>query len=169
MKTSIENPTGLQLGASKSDGAPLIYDPRDNVLIVRDPRVADCGTVFKPNLQDDPNYVRDKFGWHEPSFKSGQLADEPLPAPAEPRPAPPRAAGKPAPAKPPVSPLPVEAPPVKPSPAIGEGGGPMAGLPFGGGMPWDAPATGPHVIHPHKPGQHHRMPLLGELPDDYDG
>ena len=46
--------------------------------------------------------------------------------------------------------------------------GGMPGLPFGGGMPWDAPATGPDVIHPHKPGQHHRMPLLGELPDDYD-
>jgi hypothetical protein len=87
MKRSIENPTGLQLGASKSDGAPLIYDPKDNVLIVRDPRGADCDTVFKPNLQQDPNYVRDKFGWHEPSFKRGQLADGHLPGPVEPRPA----------------------------------------------------------------------------------
>jgi hypothetical protein len=130
------------------------------VLIVRDPRGADCGAVFKPDLQEDPNYVRDKFGWHEPSLKPGQLADIRLPVPAEPRPAPTPPAGEPAPPRPPV--------PVKPSPGIGEGGGPMPGLPVGGGQPWDSPATGPHVVHPHPPGQHHRMPLLGELPDDYD-
>jgi hypothetical protein len=162
MKRSIENPTGLQLGASKSDGAPLIYDPKDNVLIVRDPRGADCGTVFKPDLQEKPNYVRDKFGWNEPSFKPGQLAAGSLTAPAEPRPVPPSPAGEPSAPKPPI-----EAPTVKPTPRMGEGGGRMPGLPLGGGLPADAPATGPHVIHPHKPGQHHRMPLLGELPDDY--
>jgi hypothetical protein len=168
MKRSIENPEGLQLGPSSTDGAPVIYDPRDNVIIIRDPNPrSDGGTVFKPDLETDPNYVCKKFGGSVESFKPGQLADEPLPAPAEPRPALPPAAGEPAPPKPPVGP-PVEAQPVKPSPRIGEGGGPMPGLPFGGGLPWDAPATGPHVIHPHKPGQHHRMPLLGELPDDYE-
>ena len=168
MKRSIENPTGLQLGASKSDGAPLIYDPQDNVLIVRDPRGADCGTVFKPNLREKPDFLGKKFGWYEPSFKSSQLGDGPLPAPpAQPRPVAPPAPTGPVSAKPPVGP-PVEAPPVKPSPGIGDGGGPMSGLPFGGGIPGDSPATGPHVIHPHKPGQHHRMPLLGELPDDYE-
>jgi hypothetical protein len=160
MKRSIENPQGLRLGATNSDGAPVIYDPNDNVLIVRDPRGADCGTVFKPQLQEKPDYLRKKFGWYEPSFKPGQLADGP---PAEPRPARPPAAGEPAPAKPPV-----EAPLVKPAPGVG-GGGPVPRLPFGGALPWDSPATGPHVIHPHEPGQHHRMPLIGELPDDYDG
>jgi hypothetical protein len=165
MKRSIQNPTGLQLGASKSDGAPLIYDPKDDVLIVRDPRGADCGTVFKPKVQEDRDYVRDKFGWYEPSFKPGQLADEPLPARAEPRPGLP-AAGEPVPSKPPNSP-PVDATPLKPAPG-GEGDAPMPRLPSGGGLPWDAPATGPHLVHPHQPGQHHRMPLLGELPDDYE-
>jgi hypothetical protein len=163
MKKSIENPTGLQLGASKSDGAPLIYDPKDNVLIVRDPRGADCGTVFKPDLQQKPNYVRNKFGWNEPSFKPGQLIDGPLTAPAEPRLVPPAPTGEPTSPKPPVDP-----PKVNPTPRMGEGGGRMPGLPLGGGLPADAPATGPHAIHPHKPGQHHRMPLLGELPDDYE-
>ncbi len=167
MKRSIENSEGLQLGGSRSDGAPVIYDPKDNVLIIRDPNGPDCGTVFKPDLQTDPDYVRKKFGGGVESFKPGQLADTPLPAPAEPRPAPPPAAREPAPPKPPVGP-PVETPPVKPSPGIGKGAGPMPELPFGGGIPWDAPATGPHVIHPHKPGQHHRMPLLGELPDDHE-
>jgi hypothetical protein len=168
MKRSIENPDGLRLGASRSDGAPVIYDPKDNVLIIRDPQGSDCGTVFKPNLTKDPEVVNNKFGWHEPSFKPGQLVDQPPAAPAEPRLAPPPAAGEPAPAKSPVSP-PVEAPPVKSSPGTGEGGGGTPGLRFGGGLPWDAPGTGPHVVNPHKPGQHHRAPLLGELPDDYDG
>jgi hypothetical protein len=168
MKRSIENPDGLRLGASRSDGAPVIYDPKDNVLIIRDPQGSDCGTVFKPNLTKDPEVVNNKFGWHEPSFKPGQLVDQPPAAPAEPRLAPPPAAGELAPAKSPVSP-PVEAPPVKSSPGTGEGGGGTPGLRFGGGLPWDAPGTGPHVVNPHKPGQHHRAPLLGELPDDYDG
>jgi hypothetical protein len=37
MKRAIEDPTGLKLGPSCTDGAPVIYDPSDNVMIVRDP------------------------------------------------------------------------------------------------------------------------------------
>lgn len=160
MKRAADNPTGLQLGASKSDGAPLIYDPKENVLIVRDPRGADCGTVFKPDLAEDPNYLRDKFGWREPSFKPGQLADLPNAAPGMPGSAPLPAPRDLAPPKP-SAPAPVEAPAVRPSPGATEGGGGMPGLLFGGG-----PSIEPHVIHPHKQGQHHGMPLFGELPDD---
>jgi hypothetical protein len=158
-----EDPRKLKIGLT-DDGAPVLYDPKTNVMVIRDPNGADCGTVFKPN--DPANYTRTggKMATEVTSIPPGQLADGPLPAPAEPRPAPPQGAGEPAPPKPPVEP-----PPVKPSPGSGKGGGPMPGLPFGGGLPWDSPATGPHVIHPHEPGQHHRMPLLGELPDDYDG
>jgi hypothetical protein len=149
MKRSIENPGGLRLGVSGSDGAPVIYDPKDNVMIVRDPNAADAGTVFKPNLQRDPNYVNDKFGWHEPSFQPGQLADGPPPAPAEPpggRPRPiegpvePRPAGPPAPPEPapvhaaPVRPAPVGPPAIRPGPAVVGGGGAI-GLP--------GPAIGP--------------------------
>ena len=167
MKRSIENPKGLRLGPSNTDGAPVIYDPRDNVMVVRDPNAADCGTVFKPDLQKKPNYIEKKFGASVGSFNPGSLSDAPSPTPVEPRPVTPPATGEPVPPKPPVGP-PSEAPPlVKSSPGIGEGG--MPGLRFGGGLPWDSPATGPHVIHPHKPGEHHRWPLLGELPDDYDG
>ncbi|SON59203.1 hypothetical protein MSIMFI_00685 [Mycobacterium simulans] len=166
LKRSIENPTGLRLGPSGSDGAPVIYDPKDNVLIVRDPRGADCGTVFKPNLKKDPNYVRDKFGGSVESFKPGQLVDNPLPAPAEPRPAGPPAARAPAPPNPPVG-APVEAPAPKPAPGITQGGARMPVLPFGGGTPWDSPATGPHPVHP--PHDHHHPPVLGELPDDHEG
>ncbi|OBG25189.1 hypothetical protein [Mycobacterium sp. 852002-51057_SCH5723018] len=163
LKRSIENPDGLRLGPSSTDRAPVIYDPRDNVLIIRDTSGVggDCGTVFKPDLQARPNYVDQKFGGSVGSFEHRQLADEPLPTPSGSRPAPPPAAGgEPAPTKPPAGP-PVETPPVKPLPVVGEGGGGMPGLPFGGGL-----SIEPHVIHPHKPGQHHGMPLFGELPDD---
>jgi hypothetical protein len=162
MKRSVENPDGLRLGASASDGAPLIYDPKDNVLIIRDRSGVggDCGTVFKPDLGKYPNYINDKFRGSVESFKPGQLADGPAPGSAEPRPSSPPAAGEPAPPKPPVR-AQVQAPQVRPSPGVAEGGGRMPGLPFGGGL-----SIEPHVIHPHKQGQHHGMPLLGELPDD---
>ncbi|MFZ0902354.1 MAG: hypothetical protein WAN71_00405 [Mycobacterium sp.] len=146
MKRSIDNPGGLRLGVSNSDGAPVIYDPKDNVMIVRDPGGADAGTVFKPDLQRDPNFVSDKFGWNEPSFKEGQLADGPRPAPAEsprpvegpvkPRPAVPPAPPEPAPVHPPpVRPVPVEPPALRPGPSVGGFGGGGIGLP--------GPALGP--------------------------
>jgi hypothetical protein len=150
MKRSIENPGGLRLGVSNSDGAPVIYDPEDNVMIVRDPNAADAGTVFKPDLQDKPNFVDKKFGWNEPSFKPGQLADGPRPAPVEPPagppspvegpPAEPRPAGSPGRPEPapahvaPVKPPPVEPPAIRPGPAVVVGGGAI-GLP--------GPAIGP--------------------------
>jgi hypothetical protein len=144
MKRSIENPGGLRLGVSKSDGAPVIYDPKDNVMIVRDPGAADAGTVFKPNLQEKPNFVDKKFGWNEPSFKPGQLADGPPPAGAEPPTGPPRPVESPVgprpvgpPARPepapvhaePVRPAPVEPPSIRPGPAFGGGVGGGIGLP----------------------------------------
>lgn len=124
MKRSIENPQGLRLGPSSSDGAPVIYDPKDNVLIVRDPGAADAGTVFRPNLEKDPNYVQDKLAGSVESFKPGQLADEPLPSPAEP-PGNPGRPAEPCPPEPPVEPAPVEPP--APRPRLPEG--------FGGGLP----------------------------------
>jgi hypothetical protein len=54
LRRSIENPESLQLGVAK-DGAPIIYDPRDNILIIRDTNKADCGTVLKPD--QGPNYL----------------------------------------------------------------------------------------------------------------
>ena len=95
MKRATDNPGGLRLGPSSTDKAPVIYDPKDNVMIVRDPGAADDGTVFKPDLVKDPNYVNNKFGGSVPSFKPGELGDGPLPPPAEPEPPKPpaRAAG----------------------------------------------------------------------------
>ena len=77
MQRSMTNPSGLTLGVSKSDGVPVIYDPRDNVLIVRDtrPNATEGGTVFKPDLAEDPEFVSKKFGWYESIFTPDQLAD----------------------------------------------------------------------------------------------
>lgn len=144
MKRSIDNPGGLRLGVTNSDGAPVIYDPKDNVMIVRDPNAADAGTVFKPNLQEDPNYVSGKFGWNESSFKPGQLADGPFTAGAEPPAAPPRPVESPVEPRPigpfprpepapghaeSVRPAPVEPPSIRPGPAFGGGVGGGIGLP----------------------------------------
>ncbi len=150
MKRSIGDPGGLRLGASSSDGAPVIYDPKDNVMIVRDPSAPDCGTVFKPDLQERPDFVDKKFGWREPSFKPGQLADGPRTAPTEPpagptrpvegppavpRPAEPPARPEPAPAQvAPLKPPPIEPPVIRPGPSVVGGGGAI-GLP--------RPAIGP--------------------------
>jgi hypothetical protein len=146
MKRSIENPGGLRLGVTIDDGAPLIYDPTDNVLIVRDPNALDCGTVFKPDLKTYPNYVNEKFGSHEPSHQRGQLSDRPVPAPAEPpanptrqveSPAGPRTTGPPRPEPTgPAKPAPVRPPAIRPRPAFGGGFG-------GGGIGLPGPALGP--------------------------
>ena len=145
MKRSIDNPGGLRLGVTNSDGAPVIYDPDDNVMIVRDPGGADAGTVFKPDLKKDPGYIGKKFGGSVGSFRPGDLNDKPLPAPAEPpvrttepvegtpaqpRPAAPPARPEPAPqhAAPPVRPAPIEPPAIRPGPFAVAGGGAI-GLP----------------------------------------
>lgn len=150
MKRSIENPGGLRLGASSSDGAPVIYDPKDNVMIVRDPNAADAGTVFKPDLKKYPNYINEKFGGSANSLRAGQLADGPLSSSAEPPPSPTRPVEapptEPLPAGPasrpqpppehvaPVKPPTVEPPAIRPGPSVVGGGGAI-GLP--------GPAIGP--------------------------
>jgi hypothetical protein len=167
MQDSISNPKGLILGTSRSDGAPVIYDPKTNTAVVFDPtgegRGSDGGTVFKPkngsdyitgnqSKRTDPK-IRERVG----SFSPNQF---------EPRPACPRAGGQPTPLKPSAR-APVEAaPPVKPSPGAGEGGAALPELPFGPGLPWDSPATGPHFVHP--PHSIHRMPVLGEDPEEFE-
>lgn len=135
LKMASSNPGGLRIGPSSSDGAPVIYDPSDNVLIIRDPGASDDGTVFRPK---SPSYVDGKFGGWVRSFKPGELADGPLtpgapvePAPVEPAPpAAPRPPVEPA----PVEPLPVEPVPVEPPPSTGGFGRGSIGLGPEGGV-----------------------------------
>jgi hypothetical protein len=69
------DPRGLRLGLAK-DGAPVIYDPEDNVLIIRDTRTdtTQCGTAFKPQ-SPNPNYVADKAPYEVRIFTPEELAD----------------------------------------------------------------------------------------------
>jgi hypothetical protein len=141
------DPKDLIVGRAR-DGAPVLYDPKNNVIVIRDPTGADCGTVFKP--RDGINYVlggsdeRPKIVTREPSIPTGQLADSPLPKPVEP---PHTAPAAPAPSAP-RSPVEVQPAPKPQAPSVKEGpmlpGGPAT--PFG---PTIAPPPhwhGPHVL-----------------------
>lgn len=89
MQRAITDPSGLVIGRSVSDGVPLIYDPQENVLIIRDtrPNATDAGTAFRPDLKKDPNFVTDKFGSYQSTFTADDLADrapQPPPSPSSP-------------------------------------------------------------------------------------
>jgi hypothetical protein len=73
MHRAITDPRGLRLGFAK-DGAPVIYDPADNVLIIRDNRsdTTQAGSAFKPDL---PNYAAKKAPFEVESMKREQLVD----------------------------------------------------------------------------------------------
>lgn len=138
-----------------ADGAPIIYDPKTNIIVIRDPGAADAGTAFKPTRGAD--YAENvKIAGRVASIPPSELADGHVAGPA------PRAVGPPGAEPGPATPgrAPVEAPPARPSPGAGEGGGAMPRLPLGGGLPADAPALGPHPVYP--PHAHHPPPVLGE-------
>jgi hypothetical protein len=73
MQRAMTDSSGLILGYSNSDGVPVIYDPEDNVLIIRDTRpiAPDGGTVFKKV----PSEVGKKFGSYTSAFTRQELAD----------------------------------------------------------------------------------------------
>jgi hypothetical protein len=132
------DPKNLIVGRAR-DGAPVLYDPKNNVIVIRDPSGPDCGTVFKP--KDGIGYVlgdganRPKIVTREPSIPPGQLSDGPLPAarPAPVKPAPPVEVG---PAPKPTLPSPKEGPTIA--------GGP--GTPFGPTLAPPPHWHGPHVL-----------------------
>jgi hypothetical protein len=167
MQDSISNPKGLILGNSRSDGAPVIYDPNTNIAVIYDPtgegRNSDDGTVFKPPKGID-YIVGNQAKNTEPKIKDrvGSFSPNQFQA----RPASPRAGGQPAPLRPPPRALAPAAPPVERTPIAGEGGEALPELPFGPGLPWDSPATGPHFVHPRH--SIHRMPVLGEDPEEFE-
>jgi hypothetical protein len=153
-KRSSENPGSLVVGRT-SDGAPVLYDPKTNVMVIRDPKALDAGTVYRPNVPNLADYLGKKIPTRVSSLPPGELADGPLPAtaepptgstgpvegrPAEPRPASPgRPAPAPPPAAPPVEPAPVEPPAPRPAPGIGSFGGGGGGIPGLGHGPLHEP------------------------------
>jgi hypothetical protein len=106
------NPHGGMITGRTADGAPAIYDPKTNTLVVRDPNAADAGTVYKPT-GGEPYVVNNKVPSRVPSLSPGELADAPLRPPpelpkVEPRPAPPRGGLPPVIVPPHIVPLPNE-------------------------------------------------------------
>ncbi|QNJ95245.1 hypothetical protein HZU40_13995 [Mycolicibacterium fluoranthenivorans] len=76
------NPNGGMIVGRTSDGAPAIYDPKTNTLVIRDPGAADAGTVFKPT-RGEP-YLADKVPTRLPSLPPSEVADAPPRPRAEP-------------------------------------------------------------------------------------
>lgn len=111
---SQEDPQSLITGLSKSDGAPVLFDPKTGVAVIRNP--GGDGTAFKPS--NPTNWPGNKICQFT-RLAEGDLIDAaPMPqTPAEPAPAVARA---------PVEPIP------EPMPSGGSGGGGGGG--FGPGI-----------------------------------
>lgn len=121
------NPTSGMIVGRTSDGAPAIYDPKTNTLVIRDPGAADAGTVFKPS-RGEP-YVETKVPTRVPSLSPSELADAPLrPRVEPPRVEPPMPRAGPGSGVPPIAGV----PPMVEPPGIGAGDVPILDS---GGMP----------------------------------
>jgi hypothetical protein len=152
LRRNSQDPASLIIGRTP-DGAPVLYDPKKDIIVIRDPKALDAGTVFKPDVPDLEKYLGKKMPTRVTSIPPGELADLPAPAATPPGRAP--TASPPGP--PPASPKPAEAPPIR-----GRG---LPELPFGPGLTAHSPATGPHPVYGP---EHHSLqpPLLGEEPDE---
>ncbi|HET6731222.1 hypothetical protein [Mycobacterium sp.] len=82
LRTNSTNPGSLIVGRT-ADGAPALYDPKTNIIVIRDAGAADGGTVFKPRAGEA--YLESKMPTRLPSIPPAELADTPFRAPpAEP-------------------------------------------------------------------------------------
>jgi hypothetical protein len=131
---NLDDPGSLEVGQAR-DGAPVLYDPKTNVVVIRDPGAADDGTVFKPKagmdyIRGNPDLgIRPKITTPQLFIPPDELIDGggastvPLPPPAEP-------------IEPPAipEPIPFEGGGGGGFPSIGQGGGPVAGIGGGGHM-----------------------------------
>lgn len=93
-KRNLSDPGSLLIGRAP-DGAPVIYDPRTNVIVIRDVKSLDAGTVYKPTIKDMTTYLAKKVPTRVWSLPPSAFADGPLgpvarqasDAPVEPKPA----------------------------------------------------------------------------------
>jgi hypothetical protein len=105
MRAGTDPNGGMIVGRTK-DGAPAIYDPKTNTLVIRDVNAVDAGTVYKPT--DGEQYVINrKVPVRVSSIPPGELADAPLrPPPESPKIEPPRPAPAPRGGLPPIAGMP---------------------------------------------------------------
>lgn len=105
MRAGTDPNGGMIVGRTK-DGAPAIYDPKTNTLVIRDLNAADAGTAYKPT-GGEQYVVERKAPIRVPSIPPGELADAPLrPPPEPPKIEPPRPAPAPRGGFPPIAGMP---------------------------------------------------------------
>lgn len=75
------NPNGGMVVGRTSDGAPAVYDPKSNTLVIRDLGAADAGTAFRPTRGE--SYIADKVPTRLPSLPPTELADGPARPPVQ--------------------------------------------------------------------------------------
>ncbi len=78
LRMNSTNPGSLVVGRT-ADGAPALYDPKTNTLVIRDPRAPDAGTVFRPTAGE--TYIDRKMPTRLPALPPSELADGPPMAP----------------------------------------------------------------------------------------
>jgi hypothetical protein len=95
LQRNSQDPASLIIGRTP-DGAPVLYDPKQNIIVIRDLRALDAGTVFKPDVPNLEKYLGKKMPTRVISIPPDELADLPAPAaappgraPAAPQPEPP--------------------------------------------------------------------------------
>jgi hypothetical protein len=157
-RANAENPASLTIGRTL-DGAPVLYDPRTNIIVIRDPGAADAGTAFRPTRGAD--YVENgKIVTRVPSIPPAELADGAF------RAAPPVEAKPPEPA-PRAIPSPIVEPP-PPEPKAPSARGPTTGLPvFGGALP---DGSMPYLVEPPEPDAGgDDLPVIGDGEPDEPG
>ena len=87
MRAATHPNSGMVVGRTP-DGAPAIYDPKTNTLVIRDAHANDAGTAFKPT--NPKSTLASKVATRLPNIPASELGLEPRP-PGEPsRPQPPR-------------------------------------------------------------------------------
>jgi hypothetical protein len=102
-RANAENPASLTIGRT-GDNAAVLYDPKTNIVVIRDPAALDAGTAFKPDR--GAGYMESpKVATRVPSIPLAELADGPI------RPAPPVGPNPP-------EPTPRTAPPVRGVPLL---------------------------------------------------
>jgi hypothetical protein len=70
-----DDPSSLIIGRTQ-DGAPVLYDPKTNVMVIRDPNAPDDGTVYKPSMPDVEKYLQRKVPMRVVSIPPSELQDE---------------------------------------------------------------------------------------------
>jgi hypothetical protein len=75
-RANVDDPGSLSIGRSR-DGAPVLYDPKTNLIVIRDPRALDDGTAFRPD--DGAKYAETrKMASRTTSIPLSELADGPI-------------------------------------------------------------------------------------------